>query len=414
MKTELYKLFNKRANRALKKIAQQPLIKQFLDPVVIKFLLECANGKNLEEKDLTNWLHANYTVWGQIKGINWNRTFGGIGGNKGKDYILLTTEPTAGRFNDSHESDLISVLQPSSGISKINVFQIITEDVKYKSENFPKDLSHDNFLLPMFNHFFTGKFHPEDIQLFARDFIMKNKNKLNQIRRSFETEPVELGTGSDGSAFSIGSDKVLKIFRDEGAFRSSQATMERLWKQPEIAGTSAMVYDAGKLGDFGNEKRNYPIYYYIIEKMHPILDVINVDLFKQLLVAIKNSAIKHKDVLFPLRKHIEEKKNIDIVAKYVKSLAKTITDELMNSDTKEVISYVNQVSEIELKSNWVDRLVEEILFHIVFSNTDLHMGNLGLTNNGEFRYFDPSFSKIPKDYINVGESVPVNPFGETA
>jgi recombinational DNA repair protein RecR len=144
--------------------------------------------------------------------------------------------------------------------------------------------------------------------------------------------------------------------------------------------------------------------------MHPILDVINVDLFKQLLVAIKNAAIKHKDVLFTLRKHIEEKKNIDMVAKYVKSLAKTITNELMNSDTKEVISYVNQVSEIELKSNWLERLVEEILFHIVFSNTDLHMGNLGLTNNGEFRYFDPNFSKIPNDYINVGESVSVNPF----
>jgi hypothetical protein len=410
----LYKLYNLRANRALKKIAQQPLVNQFLPPLVIKFLFECANGKSLENKDLTNWVHANYTVWSQLRGIDWYRTFGGIGGNKGKDYILLTKDSTAGRFNESHESDIIGILQASSGIPKINVFQIITEDIKYKAERFPKELAHDNFLLPMFNHFFAGKFHPEDIQLLARNFIMQNRDKLNKIRRSFETEPVELGTGSDGSAFSIGSDKVLKIFRDEGAFRSSQAAMERLWQHPEIAGTEAMIYDAGILGVFGNEEQNYPIFYYIIEKMHPILNVINLDLFKQLLVGIKNAVSIHKNILFPLRKHIEEKKNIDIVAKYVKALAKSITNELMNSDIKEIISYVQQVSEIELKTNWVDKLVEEFISKVLTGSNDLHPGNIGITNNGEFRYFDPNFSKIPSDYINVGESVPVEQFGETA
>jgi hypothetical protein len=45
----------------------------------------------------------------------------------------------------------------------------------------------------------------------------------------------------------------------------------------------------------------------------------------------------------------------------------------------------------QLKDNWLRLYIEEIIVKYLTSRTDLHLGNLGITNSGELRYFDPSY-----------------------
>lgn len=93
-------------------------------------------------------------------------------------------------------------------------------------------------------------------------FIIENKETIDKIRSMFHKAPKLLGEGADGVVFDIGG-LVLKIFKNHFSFEAACEAMDRLYENPELAKTEAMIYDIDVLGHIlGNE-----IYYYITEKM---------------------------------------------------------------------------------------------------------------------------------------------------
>ena len=48
-------------------------------------------------------------------------------------------------------------------------------------------------------------------------------------------------------------------------------------------------------------------------------------------------------------------------------------------------------ADYNLKDNWLENLIEEIIHKINTGRTDLHTGNIGVTNYGQLRFFDPVF-----------------------
>lgn len=45
-----------------------------------------------------------------------------------------------------------------------------------------------------------------------------------------------------------------------------------------------------------------------------------------------------------------------------------------------------------LRGNWLVKFIEEIILKYLTGRGDLHLGNLGVTNQGNFRYFDPAYT----------------------
>ena len=54
----------------------------------------------------------------------------------------------------------------------------------------------------------------------------------------------------------------------------------------------------------------------------------------------------------------------------------------------------------DLRSDWLESLAEEFIMKYLTGRTDLHAGNIGLTQYGNFRYFDPAYSHWTSN-INV-------------
>ena len=66
------------------------------------------------------------------------------------------------------------------------------------------------------------------------------------------------------------------------------------------------------------------------------------------------------------------------------------------------IKSINESLKDSLNSDWLQFLIEEITLKYLTGRGDLHSGNLGLTNYGVFRYFDPSWHGWQTG-LNLGE-----------
>lgn len=226
------------------------------------------------------------------------------------------------------------------------------------------------------------------------NFFKENKSTLDKmLSLSTVSVPKYLGAGADGTAFDIGNNFVLKIFLSNTAYQQAKSAMERLHSNPDLAKTEAMIYDVGVL-DFENIK----IYYYIIEKMKTALDLpadeVNsiAKIIHKVVLFIHSNKDKWKD----LRKSVTDKSQLDFLKKEISNSVNNVVDSINSSLSKDI---ENLNSKLELKPTWLPSLVEEIIIKYLTGRTDLHMGNLGITNYGELRYFDPSFSQYA-DEIN--------------
>jgi hypothetical protein len=228
----------------------------------------------------------------------------------------------------------------------------------------------------------------------AKNFNESYRSNIDKLRHYFEYNPILLGSGSDGVAFDIGKNKVLKIFKDISAFNAAKEAVRRLHLYPELARTEAMIYDVGILGEI----YGYKIYFYIIQKMQSINDNSYDDL-DNVLVNIVENVNKLKSTL----KHIknELKINDSKIRNNLKQVLEPIIDLISNNVNSNLPDQLTSIdSNNELADNWLELLIEEIIMKYLTSRTDLHIGNLGITNNGELRYFDPAFSNW-KSTINV-------------
>ena len=61
---------------------------------------------------------------------------------------------------------------------------------------------------------------------------------------------------------------------------------------------------------------------------------------------------------------------------------------------KKVIEEIGSTADIEYLSNvrdWLRTFIEEVFIKYFTGRKDLHTDNLGINNNGQLRYFDPTF-----------------------
>lgn len=235
--------------------------------------------------------------------------------------------------------------------------------------------------------------------------MQANKETIDSILTLGGSEKNILGKGVDGVAVDIGNGKVLKFFTDKFAYNKACEAMNRIHKNPELADTEAMIYDAGTI----NLKNNRVIYYYVIEKMTPMgssSDLV-ASSYRFIINSIKRFLryqypIKNNKKFLELRKLLEKPKAFKYLRKKVNEIAK---DYVLNDTQLLEKSYdIYDAYKDTINKNWLLKFVEECLMKHLTGRGDLHLNNVGINSQGYLRFFDPSHS-IWSNYINTGYGV---------
>jgi hypothetical protein len=364
--------------RKINKIAQRHISDEYpIDRNFIDFLQ--LHGAN--ENDIENWLNANKTVINELGYIRWHIPHADfIGGSVGhKNYHVFYTDDGLERINEIPIATFVG-----SGIIKS---LLVYKYEEKPSEAHSKTIGHFGFLVKFIENV-VGVRDTQKLKELTEKFIYDNRDVLNRIRSQFQTEPEILGLGMDGIAYSIGKDRILKLFQNKFAYEASVAAIERLWKQPETASTEAMIYDAGAFEPIKGKYRSINVYYYIMEKMEPASKIWGLEILIDKLQLHAELVITSKK--WDMYNLNNPSLGIEI-APEIKIISEKIDKNVRNSNTKLILSIEEQAKSNNLKQNWLAKLTEEIIWKILTKRTDLHSGNLGITPNGEFRYFDPAY-----------------------
>jgi hypothetical protein len=251
------------------------------------------------------------------------------------------------------------------------------------------DLSHNEYLVTAIRSIFLVTLDKTTLDKISKFFI-DNKSTINKIKYSFSHAPKYLGSGADGAAFSVGPNLILKIFRDLSAYNSALEAVERLHKNPDLAKTEAMIYDIGVLGEW-NAK---PLYYYLIELMKPViaLELSVVTMLQNIFYQFGDYYYNNRATIRALQLKLKNPAQHADLKKEVAAIAKSLAEQAAASiDIKHIENNVTG-----LRSSWLQSLAEEFIMKQITNRTDLHLGNLGITNYGEFRFFDPAYKE--KEY----------------
>jgi hypothetical protein len=236
-----------------------------------------------------------------------------------------------------------------------------------------------------------------------------------------------LGFGDDGVVFAIGPHRVFKIFKNKYAYDTAVQSMDRLFKTPDAAGTEAMIYDLGQF----KPAYGITLYYYIMEKMAPLADIMDQDIIHNLLNDIKGFASNRRQAVI-WKEMLADPNKINMVKQEIRARAQEIK-ETITSNNPSLIEKLNiEIPKIEnrlesffpkvqqqistpnvlkikplqtdlakqsfkLNPDWFVKLIEEILWKYATGRTDLHGGNIGVTSFGDLRYFDPTFYEPTND-----------------
>lgn len=198
------------------------------------------------------------------------------------------------------------------------------------------------------------------------------------------------------------------------AYDHALQAMERIHFNPSLGKTEAMIYDAGEIGNF----ENYRFFYYIMERMAPVTEIAGLrEDLRHVVTNIVSKIYKDRDFWRDLKKK-DFKADADLIKAKVKEAAARYAQEIKIKDKVfvkgiENTYLLNKVKidkqdpkehVIPLSANWLASLAEEILMKYLTGRTDLHLGNLGVTAYGEFRYFDPAFEDWTSN-VNMGGGV---------
>jgi len=163
-----------------------------------------------------------------------------------------------------------------------------------------------------------------------------------------------------------------------------------------MAKTEAMVYESGILGYV----KNQPIYYYIMEKMDPVLNpdsglsTQSVDaigyIASEIAKIIKNNFIDKINTMRKIiRKEELSQKSKDILKRNINLISRQIFSSLHKNEIIDLYKETVDKDKI-LRNNWLFFLIEEIVVKVITGRGDLHMGNIGVNSQGFLRYFDPA------------------------
>jgi len=225
----------------------------------------------------------------------------------------------------------------------------------------------------------------------SKENLIKEFNNLSfdKILPWLDSYPKFLGKGADGFAFDIGDNKVLKIFTSDLQYQKSNESLNMLFSKHDLARTELMIYDVGSIGDAFDKHYYYQIMPKLNTKFYKDKNISNA--FETLLDRI----ISHceNDVYLEKLQLLYDNSNYDELNKLVKTLTQPMI-KYMYMNAKHIISKIENYAESinqHLSSNWLEHLVEEIWLKLASRRTDLHSGNIGITPNGYFRFFDPVF-----------------------
>lgn len=354
-------------------------------------------NKDISLAQFKDWVKLNSSVLDKVDVghfySNWNngKKFLEINLGNNYSYVIHTTPLSVSDYEFKIKES--ALLQPTSVVPQLYLYKIHTfNSSRYKINTIDPKYSRYLFLAKILSDLYLASSVEEKFPELFTKFIDENKSKIDNMLRLVGPNPKLLGQGADGQAFDIGNGQVLKIFLDAYAYTHAVDAKRRLHDNPELAKTEAMIYDVGTLGEFNDNN----VYYYIMEKMTPVLD-----LSKQ------ESKLISKIIQYIVKEIMSEKKHWQMVKKKMsnKEPVKGFIDMgVDNIDSKIYPQLENDIDTLEnandLKRGWLKSLIEEIVLKYVTGRTDLHLGNLGITNNGEFRYYDPSYGGQGQNSIN--------------
>lgn len=368
---------------------------------ILRFFLNDLNnflGVNLSIEELTEWLNKNATFLNHEIGREWvpatdkysSFLEASVGGSS-NEFVLarIYKSPIPKESAEFLKVKESSLLQGSGKIPNLYLYKVIVLDDSPGIRNLdPKKYFKYFFLAEAFKSLFGVQMDNDFTARFI-EYVEQHKHKLDKILSFASKSPKFIARGRDGAVFDIAPTYILKIFQDNKAYQDALTAAHRLHKNPDLAKTEAMIYDIGTLGEFDG----WTIFYYIMEKMKPATDLPKTEYDH--LTAIVQRIIHTMNIGRSYWREVKDKINdpeeISFVKNHIregiKQYSKTIRN-LANTEIK------NLESKIELKNNWLESLIEEIIMKYLTGRTDLHMGNLGLTGYGEFRYFDPGYSGL--------------------
>lgn len=352
------------------------------------FELNSLLDKNLPKEEIEQWLKINENVLNEynikkLTNFYRNRHDDSLEKlvsnlNNGEEYLILIRESYSTKEDIKYTVKSNSFLKGYKHIPNLYIFKMKSSGLT--KEPIEASLAHDSFMVEAINEIIKYKKNRGDEQ--AIEFVKQYKDIINKIRSSFSYTPKLLGRGADGIAFDIGKDKVLKIFQDSYSFNKAKESIERLHKNPDLAKTEAMIYDAGVIGEI----LGFTIYYYIMEKVKELPEESLPNLMR--IINVIGKYIKYeKDIFDEIKTYIDNPKFRNDIKIKLDVESNKLAEYLSNTYPKDIAKIENKS---DLNSNWLKNLCEEIIFKYLTGRGDLHMGNIGVTNYGNFKYFDPS------------------------
>lgn len=414
----LASIYNHRASIFLKKAVEEATPQQlppdsgnFFNSTSMVALKEYCLDHGVNNQDMIDWLLANQTVLRQYN-ISWDDAGESFIGSQPGSNGHIQYQMTRKLLSDDRWEP-VAFLTGTGNMLPMKIYKEKVEHQGVPLSSFTKEIGHYGFLVNVLHKLML--FSGEELPYITKKFIDQNSEKLARIRSQFQTEPRELGAGVDGLAFSIGPHRVLKFFKSSYAYNAAINAVNRLFKTPEAAGTEAMIYDYGELPIYGG---NLKVYYYIIERMAPLNKVMDSDLLSDLLDAITSNAYSKPQFII-WKEKLQDPKNINLVSQEIKVRAKMVEEKIRDSFSFLIRRLESEIPNVErnaeqffpqeveklktsgrsfkINPNWLSKLIEEMLWKYATGRNDLHGGNLGITSFGDFRYFDPAYSK-PRDW----------------
>ncbi len=293
-------------------------------------------------------------------------------------------------FNPGVTINEESILSKTNNIPKLYLYKFELE--KKKIQDFENKNTRFKYLtdfLRIYGRIYL--FKPEKMIL----DILDNKSRIEQMEKMFDYIPKQLGSGDSGIAYDIGKNKVLKLFKDQHIYDKAMEAMERLHKQPEIADTEAMIYDAAWLGKF----HGISVYYYIMEKLVPADKEFDLDELLTEIIFFMQKKINFADKkkFNALRDKFDQiltsSGNFTELVKEIREIVLDLKAQLkQNKEMKHKIQKASK--QFGLDQNWLEGFLKEIIMKFLTRRTDLHVGNLGITKHRKLRYFDPAHPEL--------------------
>lgn len=369
----------------------------FADKVLSGFLKSAKAYFIASEQSIKQWFISNQNILEELVNLNWHPLFKEdiIQAKKDDRFYIISKDKKIG-----YNASKLFLLQGYSEIP--NCFLYIVKEQKVKSDSY---ILKDNEWLIDYLKIYMRDFSFDDFYKKVNEFAENNEDKILEAAKMIRKKPNLLGFGASGAAFDIGDNKVIKLFDDEFIYDKSKQAMNRLFTNPDIARTEAVIYDVGHIGNFVGR----PVYYYIIEKTKPLstnefgsegskmkVPEYKLDTMISYLVGKVNDLILDDQTIDRIKKRqiSLSDKELDVV------LDKISLRIIRNGFAEEVTETTKQLGEKEnLRKDWLKLFIKEIILKYLTGRGDLNSSNVGITPYGELRFFDPTH-KIFENKLN--------------